>query len=145
MAKKAKPGLNALMVANTQQMRRLAGTAYQLGLPYQLDNRLNIQLEKEGPHLVMLDEMGNEPGGRMVTKCWLVLRVIGASMEGVPMWLSVRFRDYIRLQPAEPMGAELAMARMMVEPDEFSPPMVDLGDLPRTSIRPGQSMMLTRP
>lgn len=131
----AKMPIENAMVANTQQIRRIAATAVQLNLPCALDFRINTMLDQGGLHTLLLDQIAtSKPSdeydstegavlGHLILRCLVYYKLVGLTpSQPIAGQLSVRFRDYIRL--ATPNGSqtpELKRARIYVEPDHLSP------------------------
>lgn len=100
--------LEGTMCANTNQIRRIAGTAQVLGLPYALDFRVNSLLDAGGIHVLSIDKMVRRQHGVIIrAACWLKLTDLRPETP-VPALLSIRLNDWMRLQP---MGKPILNAK----------------------------------
>lgn len=99
MAEQKALQIQGTMCANTNQLRRIAGTAQKLNLPYALDFRINSLLDAGGIHLLSIDNMARRQHG-VICKCFCWLKLQGLPPEvPIPAYLSVRLQDFIVLQP----------------------------------------------
>lgn len=131
-------GIESLMVANTQQIRQIAGNARRWNLPYQLDFRVNTMLDQAGLHTLLFDEMssGEESpssvGSNLFLRCLVYYKMVGCSPDD-PMsgFLSMRFRDFLWLQtPEGDIPFNILQARTVLPRDEFSPQNADPASIP---------------
>lgn len=151
-----------MLIANSHQIRRMAGTAQRLNFPYALDFRINSMLDWGGLHTVLLDRFGEDGEGpslgegvesmdfeglqTLTFRAFVYLKMAGLSPDDpVSAWLSLRFRDYIRLEPTDRYFIpHLKRMRDAMPLDELSPEPVDPYTAPLTPVRPAFSAAALR-